>query len=194
MNKKHDKEKILAVGERLFRENGYHNTGTEEILEKAAYPRSSFYHHFKNKEGFGVKAVEYYGQHVKELLSGIMSDADTLSPTERLKKYYYMISSYNEASVFGSCCLVQRMSIDAGEAPGVIQEEARDQYAQWVEVVSTCVKEGQDQGEIRTDMPSEDVAQLLFQTVYGAFTIGRLTRDPKELEKRMNTTFRLIKA
>ncbi|MEL6675570.1 MAG: hypothetical protein AAFR61_25405 [Bacteroidota bacterium] len=40
---KHDLKKVLEIGEGLFRTQGYFHTGTEEILEKAAFPRSSFY-------------------------------------------------------------------------------------------------------------------------------------------------------
>ena len=45
--KKHSKDHVLSIGEALFRTQGYFNTGTKDILKKAAYPRSSFYYLFK---------------------------------------------------------------------------------------------------------------------------------------------------
>lgn len=194
MNKKHNKEELLAVGDKLFRDNGYHNTGTEEILEKADYPRSSFYHHFKNKEGFGVKTVEFYGQNIKQLLEDIMLDRTIDSPMERLKKYYYMICSYQQSCDFGTCCLVQRMSIDAGDMPGALQKEAHNQFKEWVDVASICVAEGQEKGEIRKDMSVPEISEFLFSTMYGSFTIARLSHDPKEMEKKITMAFKMIQA
>jgi len=55
--KKHSKEHVIEVGEELFKSQGFHNTGTEDILKKSEYPRSSFYYHFKSKENFAVQVL-----------------------------------------------------------------------------------------------------------------------------------------
>lgn len=190
--KKHNNEHILAIGDKLFRSQGYHNTGTEEILQKAEYPRSSFYYHFKNKEGFGVKTIEYYGGNLKDMLSNILTDVDIDSPIERLRQYFFTISKYADFSEYGSCCLIQRFSIEVGEIPGELQKAALKQFMGWVEVASVCVKEAQEKGEIRKDMTIKEVSEFLFSMIYGGFTLARLSRENGDLRRSMDIAFKLI--
>lgn len=193
MKKKHDLNHILAVGDQLFREQGYHNTGTEEILEKAGYPRSSFYYHFKSKEGFGVKAVEFYGNNIKALLEEILENSKEGSPTKRLKEYFSTVSKYVVDRKYESCCLVQRFSMEAGEQPGVLQEAAYEQFKGWTEVVESCVEKGQELGELRKDLDKKELTEFLFVTIFGTYTVGRLSKDPEEFKNKIDLAFKLIR-
>jgi len=60
-----DKGHVIKIGEDLFRSQDYFNTGTEEILWKSDYPRSSFYHHFTSRESFAAQVLEQYGNDEK---------------------------------------------------------------------------------------------------------------------------------
>ena len=52
--------RILAEGARIIHENGYNNTGIQEILIAAGVPKGSFYFYFKSKEDFGLQLVDFY--------------------------------------------------------------------------------------------------------------------------------------
>lgn len=194
MNKKHSKSDLIEIGEKLFRERGYYNVGTEEILEEGQYPRSSFYHHFSNKEGFAREALKGYGQKICAMLRAVLNDEKVKSPIQRLKNYYQMIASFTEESNYGSSCLVQRFAMDLYMDHESINEELREQYASWVNEAASCVEKGQEAGEIREDMSAIEVSNMLFSTVYGGYTLGRISQNKKELGHRMNTIFKLIAA
>ena len=89
--KKHSKETVIKIGEELFRSQGYHNTGTETILQKSDYPRSSFYYHFKNKEGFALQVLDYYGGRVTDFYNNVLTDQSIGSSLQRLEAFnqYY---------------------------------------------------------------------------------------------------------
>lgn len=193
MKQKHDRTNILEIGSQLFRKQGYHNTGTEEILEKANYPRSSFYYHFKSKEGFGVATLHHYGQNIKGKLDSILNSPEVESPTARLKQYFFMIAGYAEQTANSSTCLVQRFAIEASAFTGPLQQAAQEEFVGWVAVAEATVREGQHLGEIRTDVGAADVSELLFSMIYGGSTVGRLSHDPKELERKMTLAFQLIR-
>lgn len=194
MRKKHNNNDLLKIGDQLFRENGYHATGTEEILEKGEYPRSSFYYHFKNKEGFGIKTLEFYGENLKNVLTSILRDDQIKSPTERLKKYFFMICAYNELKKYNNCCLVQRFSIETGSNEEVLKKTAYEQFSAWVTVAEECIKEGQKAKEIRDDISTNELSEFLFSMIYGGHTIGRISGKSNELEKKMELAFKLIEA
>ncbi len=44
------RERLVAVATELFGEQGYHQTGTEEIVRRSGVTRGSLYHHFADKE------------------------------------------------------------------------------------------------------------------------------------------------
>jgi TetR/AcrR family transcriptional repressor of nem operon len=109
VKKEPDYENLFKVGILLFGEQGFHNTGAEEILTKADYSRSSFYYHFKSKEDFGVKTLESYGDNVTKFLSGLWSDPEVKSRTNRLKSYFVAVSKKMTERDCCTICLVQRL-------------------------------------------------------------------------------------
>lgn len=77
----------MRIAARLFFEKGYHGTGINEILAKAAVPKGSFYFHFATKKDLGAKVAEYYsnrlehwfketakGRNWKEFIAALVAD------------------------------------------------------------------------------------------------------------------------
>ena len=56
------KEKILKTALRLFCENGFYKTTTNEIAKQAAVPIGSLYSYFKNKDMILLKILDDYNQ------------------------------------------------------------------------------------------------------------------------------------
>lgn len=48
------RDEIIAVASRLFYEQGYHQTGVQQIIDAAGVAKGTFYGHFKSKEALGV--------------------------------------------------------------------------------------------------------------------------------------------
>ena len=87
MQKKHNKEEIIEVGQELFRKRGFNNTGVDYILKTSGTPKGSFYNFFKSKEEFGVEVLKHYTDrqynYFKELLENF-----SFTPLTRLKAFY----------------------------------------------------------------------------------------------------------
>ena len=56
------KEKIIKTALRLFCENGFHKTTTNEIAKQAAVPIGSLYSYFKNKDMILLEILDNYNQ------------------------------------------------------------------------------------------------------------------------------------
>jgi len=48
------RDEILDVASRLFYEQGYHQTGVQQIISEADTARGTFYSHFESKEALGL--------------------------------------------------------------------------------------------------------------------------------------------
>ena len=192
MAKKHDLQEVLKIGDRLFRRQGFYHTGTDEILQEAAFPRSSFYYHFKSKEGFGIKTLEYYGKTNRTYLEQVLQDELLGTPLERLRQFFMNMVEISNDQSYEVSCLIQRFSMEAGGEIGPLQEAARIQFASWVEVSNPCIEAGQQMGEIRADFSPSDISHFLFSQIYGMFSFARLNRDVEQYRRQMDMAFQMI--
>lgn len=51
------REKILAVAQDMFYKQGYHQTGTNQLISEAGVSKATFYSHFPSKEDLAVAYV-----------------------------------------------------------------------------------------------------------------------------------------
>src|SRR5271155_2316980 len=72
------REKTLAAAAKLFRQQGYHGTALQEILEAAGSPRGSLYFHFPNgKEEIGELALTLAGEGVRQAIAAAAESSQT---------------------------------------------------------------------------------------------------------------------
>ena len=192
MPQKYDIKEILKVGDQLFRKNGYTKTGTDEILTTSKFPRSSFYYHFKNKQGFAIKTLQFYSQNNRSYLKNILLEHAENSALERLKQYFFQIVHMSNERAYETCCLVHQFSIEESGVEGPIQEVAKKEFQSWVDIVSQCIRQGQANGEITQEYEAEELAHYLFSLLYGMFTFTRLSRDGNKFIRLMEMGFNLI--
>lgn len=192
MGQRHDLRRVLKIGEQLFRRQGYYATGVEEILSRTNLPRSSFYYHYKSKEGFGKAALEYYSENILTLMRECFHDPKETSYLQRLKNYFFLIAAYNVKSEFNSCCLFQRMGIEVGSAPNELQAATKKQFAKWFALTNACIQEAQNRGEVRPDIPAEQLTRMVFDLVYGETTLSRIDRTEENFKSSLETFFQLI--
>jgi TetR/AcrR family transcriptional repressor of nem operon len=190
---RHDINKVIGVGQKLFESQGYFNTGTEEILEKSNYPRSSFYYHFKSKEGFASRVLEQYGDSAAEYYKSLLFDDSDRSPMDRLEGLAETMANTAVEKEFKTECLVQKLSIECAGFIEVLRVSTDKQLNKMLRVLDACIKEGQQQGEIRVDMDSMEMASMVQSQLYGAFILGRLSHDGEGMKRNIKRVLDYIK-
>jgi TetR/AcrR family transcriptional repressor of nem operon len=190
---RHDINKVISVGQELFQSQGYFNTGTEEILEKSGYPRSSFYYHFKSKEGFASRVLEQYGDSAAEFYNSLLFDDPGRSPIERLEGLAETMADMAIEREFKTECLVQKLSIECAGFIEVFRESTDRQLNKMLKVLDSCIKEGQQQGEIRQDVNSMEMAGMVQSQIYGAFILGRLSNDGEGMKRNIKRVLDYIR-
>lgn len=58
-HKARTRARIVAVASRLFRRDGYHQTGVDALMGAAGLTRGGFYAHFKDKSALLIEAIEH---------------------------------------------------------------------------------------------------------------------------------------
>ena len=54
------KATLIDVGTRLILEQGYHQTGIQDVLRAAGVPKGSFYYYFPSKEAFAREVIAQF--------------------------------------------------------------------------------------------------------------------------------------
>ncbi|MFK7921880.1 MAG: TetR/AcrR family transcriptional regulator [Bacteroidia bacterium] len=191
--KKHKKENVIQIGEELFKTQGYHNTGTEDILKKSDYPRSSFYYNFKSKEGFAIEVLEHYGTNASKFYQSILNDKKRGSPLTRLEKFANIMKDTASNKNFKSECLVQKFAVECAAINDDLRIATEIQLNKILSVIESCIKEGQENQEIRTDISASKLSELFHSQIYGGFILSRLKNKGDVMGSNMNMILSYLK-
>jgi len=188
MRQKHNIETILEAGQDLFRRQGYHNTGVDEVLKAANMPKGSFYNFFKNKEDFGAQVLRYYSQNGQKDLKKQLSKPG-LSPLERLKAMYQGNIAFHSKEQCRYGCLLNNFSLELGGLSDEMMRVMGAEFEQYTSHLAACIAEGQADGSISKALPAQDLADYLHNNWNGAVVRMKATRSTAPLKLFMQTAF-----
>ncbi len=193
MNRKYDIEEILEAGMNVVREKGYHHTGINDILKASGIPKGSFYNFFRSKEEFGLRLLEYYSETMLSHMHRYL-DNHSRSPLQRLENFYRFVIGVNADEDCRQGCLLNNMSSEVGGNSEPIARQAHQQFSRWMETLSACILEGQEEGEIRKDYPAQELAEFMHTSFFGALTRSKMMRDIGPLNLTFQMAFDFVRA
>ena len=193
MGYKHNKQDILNVGYDVFRRNGYHNVGINQILKEAGIPKGSFYNFFESKEDFAYQVLELYGETHSNRMQNFF-DKSQLSPIETLKSFYAMMIDMNEKDEYAGGCLVNNMSIEIGRNNDKIASKANQCFIGWLDLIGSVVSKGQALGEISMAFSALEISEYIHAGFFGVLSRTKVTRNRVYMDVWFNMTFNFIKA
>ena len=79
------RQKILEVGAEIIHLKGYNHTGLQEILQAAGVPKGSFYNYFKNKEDFGLQAIDFFTDLFASMAGEVIKE-ESLTPLQKIAR------------------------------------------------------------------------------------------------------------
>jgi len=104
-NQHSTRETLLDAGYGLIGSRGYVHTGLNDILAEAGVPKGSFYHHFANKEAFGLEVVDRYAARALADLDGWLA-REELPPRARVRGFFAaMIADFGGCGYSRGCLL-----------------------------------------------------------------------------------------
>lgn len=162
------KQRILSVGEELVCTKSFHSVGLSEILTAANVPKGSFYHYFPSKEAFGVELIRYYNETNSTKWSRMMEPHTGLKPLERLlAALEVQMAMYAEHGCRQSCLLV-KLAAEVSQLSEPMRLEVVRVLNSWREMWENIVREGQESGDIRSDLPAVTLTSFIQAAWLGA--------------------------
>jgi TetR/AcrR family transcriptional regulator, transcriptional repressor for nem operon len=162
-----NRQTVINVASRLFRERGFDGIGLKDLMEGAGLTQGAFYKQFASKEDLAVEA----SRRALESASGRWSDAAAGNPDDPLGAVlaFYLSGDHREEKMDG--CPIVALGSDAARQGSDVKAAFETGIKAHLEVLGRFIAE--TGGEA-----SSGKAMAILSTMVGAVTLSRVVNDP----------------
>ncbi|MFM7202525.1 MAG: TetR/AcrR family transcriptional regulator [Myxococcota bacterium] len=172
------RQRVLEAALTIFRRDGVHSCRIEDIAALAGVSRGSFYFHFPTKEAVLVEVARLGQLPMLELLEHLPADAS-------LEKLVDTVSEALAAQWHADPEILPHVVTATLQGPFLMEHE--DEFMPLRPKLARRLKVAQEQGELRMNLPSSALADLLLVHLLTAMLIW--CKSPSEsLPKMMKTS------
>jgi len=150
--------RLLEAGLACFSARGFHGTGIQEIVAAAGVPKGSFYNHYPSKEDFGAAIIRHYGEAFLQRWNARLASVPDPSPLAALRHSYDQLVVAHDCCQPRIGCLVGNLAAEISASSPACQQAMVAVIALWRARFSDYLRQGQELGEVRGDVSSEELA------------------------------------
>ena len=162
-----NRQTVIDVASRLFRERGFDGIGLKDLMEGAGLTQGAFYKQFGSKEDLAVEA----SRRALESASGRWSDAAAQNPDDPLGAVvgFYLSGDHREEKMDG--CPIVALGSDAARQGPDVKAEFESGIKAHLDVLGHFIAGTGDEA-------SRGKAMAILATMVGAVTLSRVVNDP----------------
>lgn len=163
----HSREKLLEKGIELFHQYGYHGTGLTTILQACKVSKGSFYNFFNSKEEYAVEVIQFY-QALE--IDRWNQEFSQLSGTHfvKLRKALALLVEELDSCRENVGCLIANLSGEVGNESPAFRQAISRATSKVIKLIAEDMQICQQEGCVRTDLPPEVLATLIWDCWQGA--------------------------
>jgi len=170
------KERILDTAIELFRRHGYTGTGMKQVVQAAAAPFGSLYHHFPGgKEQLGEEVIRKAGAMYGELFASVAGQFDDV--VEGIDMFFKGAADALVASDYEDACPIATVALEVASTNEPLRLATADVFQSWLDgwTAYLRVRGGIDEERART-LAVEGLAGM-----EGAFVLSRALKSPEPM-------------
>lgn len=184
------KQDLLQLGLTLLLKHGYTDLGVATLLERAGVPKGSFYHHFENKESFGLQAIDLYMQGVHAALDAAFGD-DAREPLDQIRQFFEMVShGYKGDGYLG--CLLGGLGQELSGISPMFRKKVEACFTMIARRFEKALERAKARGQLRKGVDPHELADLLVNCWEGAALRSRLRRNASPLGQMLDFYFAAV--
>ena len=165
------KEKIVTESLKLFSLKGFLSTSINDILGAANTSKGGLYNHFESKESLFFAVLNEATRIWRE---ATLADLDQISkPVEKIKKFLknYRNRYLKDRSNFPGGCVFVTLSVELDDQRPVLSRELNKGFTGLRAMLNRLLDEGKGSGEVRKDVDTAAVTEMIFAGMLGASVI-----------------------
>jgi TetR/AcrR family transcriptional repressor of nem operon len=174
----HTRQEIIRKAAPLFNQKGYEGTALSDLMEATGLEKGGIYRHFESKQEL---AGEAFSHAWKMAMDRRFEGIDEIpNAVDRLQQFLRNFRERRSGLVAGGCPLLNT-AIEADDGNPELRGKARAALHSWQDRLQSIVEEGQQKGEIGSDVDAEEVATLIITTLEGSLMVSRLQKKDEPL-------------
>jgi TetR/AcrR family transcriptional regulator, transcriptional repressor for nem operon len=163
-----NRERVLDVAGRLFRENGFDGIGVDGLMKGAGLTHGGFYANFKSKEELAAKSCERTLAKLVEDWNRVADEANG-DPLKAIVAGYLAISHRDDP---GNGCVLAALGADVARKGPAVRHAVTEGIRPFIELLTRSVP----------DVPGLRAAKKRWPYIYaslvGAMVLARAVDDP----------------
>jgi AcrR family transcriptional regulator len=169
------REQIVESAAAVFNQKGYAGASIADVMEVTGLRKGGIYRHFESKEELAVAAFDFAVDRMADRFRSALLGQGTA-----LGKLGAVIGVYAELPTnppVPGGCPVLNTAVEADDSNPVLRERARQAVSNLLRFLAKLVREGQETGELRTDVVPSEVAHVVLCSLEGAVMLSQLSRQ-----------------
>jgi TetR/AcrR family transcriptional repressor of nem operon len=184
------KQDLLKLGIELLLKHGYSDLGVATLLERAGVPKGSFYHHFADKESFGLEAIDLYMKGVHAALDAAFGD-EAAEPLDQIRRFFTMVATGYEGEGYLGCLLGGLGQELSGVSPA-FRKKVEACFTLIARHFEKALTSARKRGQLRKGVDPRELSELLVNCWEGAALRSRLRRNAQPLGQMLDFYFTAV--
>jgi TetR/AcrR family transcriptional regulator, transcriptional repressor for nem operon len=180
------KERIVHESLKLFSMKGFLSTSTQDIMREAKTSKGGIYNHFKSKDDIFF-AVLQEARNIWRLrtLKGLDKIND---PVAKVKKFLenYRDQYLKDRETFPGGCIFVTLSVELDDQNTAFSKVLNEGFVQLKAMIKRLLDQGKESGEIRKDVDTGLVTEMIFSAMLGASVIHGTEKSEAVLNRCIN--------
>ena len=178
------RERLFRAALDLFAEKGFAETTVEDITEAADVGKGTFFNYFPSKDHILLAFGEMQLAKLEAAVAEARHSGETMPQFLRSLGVRMTQEPIRHPGII-------RTLLQAYLSTTPVRESMLDLQKRVHALHTEIVRIGQERGEIRTDLPAAEIAQVFRQTVFGTLLMWSLYGDAT-LHPRMESAFNVL--
>ena len=180
------KEKIVHESMKLFSSKGYFCTSINDIMEKAKSSKGGLYNHFKSKDDIFLAVLSEARKIWRERNLAGLDEVE--KPVAKVKKLMenYKDRYLRDKKTFPGGCIFVTLSVELDDQKPNFSRELNEGFVRLKAMIRRLLDQGKKSGELRRDVSTEAVTEMIFSGMLGASVMYSTERSAASLNRCIN--------
>ena len=173
------RERILAEATKLVHRKGFEATSLSDLMEVTGLKKGCLYFHFSGKDELSLAVLE---KAKAEFFRDLDAKLGEQPAGERLDHFFKGALDLNKKKDFEGGCIFGNTALEmSGKNPRLARFVA-DVFNEWIERMTKIVRDAQNAGAVRKDIPAAVAARQIIMSMEGAIMLTRLEKSGKPMK------------
>jgi TetR/AcrR family transcriptional repressor of nem operon len=176
------KEKIIRESLKLFSLKGFLSTSIHDIMEETEVSKGGLYNHFKSKDDIFFAVLSEARKIWRQRnLAGMDQIEKPVAKVKRLLENYRDRYLKDKKTFPGGCVFVA-LSVELDDQNPVFSQELNEGFVRLKAMIKRLLDQGKGSGELRADVNTEEVTEMIFSGMLGASVIYGTKKSSASLD------------